>query len=91
METIMSDELSQRVVWSLGTVNVPKISKFKFSDLIIREFQLSIFYYLQMFQFAQINMYILFFQMSYKTRLVWQRKKPLRVGLLTGFAVQVIG
>lgn len=35
METVMTDTLTQKVVWTLGAKNVPKIYKFKFPYIII--------------------------------------------------------
>lgn len=35
MEAIMTDELTQKVVWTLGAEHLPKICKFTFPYLII--------------------------------------------------------
>lgn len=35
MEAVLTDELTQQVVWILGAENIQKISKFKFPYLII--------------------------------------------------------
>lgn len=35
MEAVMSDQLSQKVVWVLGAETVPKLSRFAFPRLIV--------------------------------------------------------
>lgn len=35
MEVVMTDALTQQVVWTLGAENIPKLCKFKFPYLII--------------------------------------------------------